>query len=91
MTPRPTAVGSRYMVAAGSGVPLHMLGEGENTNLATAQASCTTPTMRQYRRRQLYFSYMLADITAVAFNRWSAVNRASRRRVTYADVLVGTR
>lgn len=75
----------RYMIAAGSGVPLHMLGEGENTNLATAQAM-QIPTMRQYRRRQLYFSYILADITAQAFNHWAATNHASRQVVSYTDI-----
>jgi len=73
----------RYMIAAGVGVPLHFLGEGENTNLATAQAM-QEPTMRQYRRRQLYFCYVLKDIVLTAYNHWVDFHGMSRRTATHA-------
>jgi hypothetical protein len=72
----------RYMIGAGSGIPLHMLGEGENTNLATAQAM-QGPVMRQYRRRQLYFCHILKDITVTAYNHWIEFPAASRKRATH--------
>jgi len=56
----------RWMIAAGSpGLSLVDFGEGEDSNLATAQA------MRDMRRaflrqRQDYFGYVLADVTAKA-------------------------
>lgn len=71
----------RYMIAAGAGTPLHMLGEADESNLATAQAM-RTPTMRQYRRRQLYFTFILRDLCAKAFNYHCAVTGASRRYAT---------
>lgn len=71
----------RYMIAAGAGTPLHMLGEADEANLATATAM-RVPVMRQYRRRQLYFCYMLADMTAKAFNYHVAITGASRRFAT---------
>jgi len=75
----------RYMIGAGAGVPLHMLGEGENTNLATAQAM-EDPTMRGYRRRQLYFCAMLKDLVVTAYNRWLIYGDRSRRPATPAMI-----
>ena len=57
----------RWMIAAGSpGLSLVDFGEGEDANLATAQA------MRDMRRaflrqRQDYFGYVLADVVAYAY------------------------
>jgi hypothetical protein len=77
----------RYMIAAGAGVPLHMLGEAEGTNLATAQAQ-EDPTLRHYRRRQLYLSWMLKDIVIIAYNRWRLYRSYSHRpRIcSHADI-----
>ncbi|MCU0503170.1 MAG: hypothetical protein MUC51_15660, partial [Anaerolineae bacterium] len=72
----------RYMIGAGAGVPLHMLGEGENTNLATATAM-QDPTMRQYRRRQLYFCHVLKDLVVTAYNHYTELHDQSRRQVTH--------
>ena len=71
----------RYMIGAGAGVPLHMLGEGGGTNLATAQAM-QGPTERQYRRRQLYFCYILKDLACHAYNHWIAHNDRHLRTAT---------
>lgn len=77
----------RYMIAAGAGVPLHMLGEAEGTNLATAQAQ-EDPTLRHYRRRQRYLSWALADIMLVAYNLSVTRKYPGRyRRRTHADIV----
>jgi hypothetical protein len=78
----------RWMIAAGGpGTSLVDFGEGEGTNLATAKA-----TAEQRRRfllqRQSYFCYMLADLIAQAFNRYTVVNGYKHRRVTANDVIV---
>lgn len=78
----------RYMIGAGAGVPLHMLGEGENTNLATAQAM-EDPTLRGYRRRQLYVCHVLKDLITVAYNRWLTFGNRDRRPAT-ADMITVT-
>lgn len=77
----------RYMIAAGAGVPLHMLGEAEGTNLATAQAQ-EDPTLRHYRRRQLYLEWILKDIVLTAYDRWRMHRTDSHRPrfCTHADI-----
>jgi hypothetical protein len=70
----------RWMIAAGSpGLSLVDFGEGEDANLATAQA------MRDMRRaflrqRQDYFGFVLADVVAKAYR------LATGRPLTYADL-----
>jgi hypothetical protein len=59
----------RLIVAAGAGVPLHFLAEGESATRATA-AEMGDPTFRHYRQRQLFFCHMLEDIAMVAL-RWA--------------------
>ena len=77
----------RYMIGAGAGVPLHMLGEGEATNYATAQAQSAV-TLRHYRRRQLFFVWMLSDIVVHA---WELYRRTGRgRAVTVEDIRATT-
>lgn len=51
----------RLMVAAGAGLPLHFLSEGEGTNKATAQ-EMGGPTLRHFERRQMYSGWILSDI-----------------------------
>lgn len=55
----------RLAIAAGAGVPLHWLGEGESTNRATAR-EMNAAALRQYIGRQQAFSAMLRDLVAVA-------------------------
>lgn len=74
----------RWMIAAGSpGLSLVDFGEGEDSNLATAQA------MRDMRRaflrqRQDYFGYVLADVTIKAYR------LATGRTLSHDDVSVDT-
>ena len=77
----------RYMVGAGAGVPLHMLGEGENTNLATATAM-QNPTFRQYARRQRYFCFLLRDLVVVAYEHWRTLHR--RYRAATREMITAT-
>ena len=58
----------RLMVAAGAGVPLHFLAEGQETNVATAR-EMTRPTLRHYGRRQLVIGEMFEDIADEALRR----------------------
>lgn len=76
----------RYMIAAGAGLPLHMLSEGEGTNYATAGAQMD-PTVRHYRRRQLYFCWLLQDIAIHSYNYWRRP-KPSYRACTHADIKV---
>ena len=56
----------RLMVAAGAGVPLHFLSEGESATRATA-AEMGGPTFRHYKHRQLAFVAMLLDLVTVCW------------------------
>jgi hypothetical protein len=58
----------RLMIAAGAGVPLHFLAEGEGANRATA-AEMGGPTLRHFERRQLYVGWVLADLALEAARR----------------------
>lgn len=51
----------RLMIAAGSGFPLHFLGEAAEANLATATAMAS-PTLRRLERRQLYYGWLVSDL-----------------------------
>ena len=64
----------RLMVAAGAGVPLHFLSEGESATRATA-AEMGNPTLRHYYHRQLFFCEMLKDLVRVCVARARAVGR----------------
>ena len=78
----------RWMIAAGGpGTSLVDFGEGEDSNLATAQAS-SEQRRRFLLRRQAYFAWMLADITASAFNRYRQASGQAATTVTAADVLI---
>ena len=79
----------RYMVGAGAGVPLHMLAEGENTNLATATAM-QEPTFRQYSRRQLYFCYVLRDIIIHAYEHHRRHTGEHRSRAATHDMITAS-
>ena len=58
----------RLMIAAGAGVPLHFLAEGQDTNVATAR-EMARPTLRHYGRRQLVVGEMFEDIANEALRR----------------------
>jgi hypothetical protein len=51
----------RLMIAAGAGIPLHFLAEGESATRATAR-EMGTPTYRKFAHRQFIFEHMLRDI-----------------------------
>jgi len=61
----------RLMVAAGAGIPLHFLAEGESANRATA-VEMGAPTYRHYARRRQEFAEMLVDLCAWAVRRAQA-------------------
>lgn len=80
----------RLMVAAGAGVPLHFLGEGESATRATA-VEMGDPTFRHYYRRQLAFGQMLVDLLTVAVRRANARGRGKphadlKLSVKFADI-----
>jgi len=58
----------RLMIAAGVGVPLHFLAEGEGTTRATAR-EMGTPTYRHFGHRQFIFRQIVEDIIRVAATR----------------------
>jgi len=58
----------RLMIAAGAGVPLHFLAEGESANRATAR-EMGTATLRHFRHRQHVFGRILEDVVQVAARR----------------------
>jgi hypothetical protein len=64
----------RLVVAAGAGIPLHFLAEGESATKATA-AEMGDPTFRHYYRRQLLFGDLLTDLLTTVVRRANAVGR----------------
>lgn len=58
----------RLMIAAGAGVPLHYLGEGEGANRATAR-EMAAPTLRRFAHRQSVFGSLLFDVIRTAARR----------------------
>jgi hypothetical protein len=63
----------KKMVAAGSGNPLHFLAEPEGATRTTAE-SAGGPTFRHYEQRQLYFLWLLEDLTKVVLRRAALVD-----------------
>ena len=70
----------RLMIAAGSGFPLHFMGEAENANLATATAM-EGPALRRLERRQLQVAAILSDIATECMRR---ANHDDKVRAEYA-------
>ena len=64
----------RLMIAAGAGVPLHFLAEGESATRATA-AEMGDPTFRHYYQRQLMLGQMLTELLTLAVRRANARGR----------------
>ena len=64
----------RLMIAAGAGVPLHFLAEGESATRATA-SEMGDPTYRHYYRRQLMLGQMLVELLTLAVRRANARGR----------------
>jgi len=64
----------RLMVAAGAGIPLHFLSEGESATRSTA-TEMGDPTFRRYSHRQMFFCEMLLDFVEVCVERARAVGR----------------
>ena len=78
----------RWMIAAGGpGTSLVDFGEGEDSNLATAKAAAEL-RRRFLLRRQTEFAWILADLTANAFNRYRESVGGGLREVTARDVTV---
>jgi len=78
----------RWMIAAGGpGTSLVDFGEGADANLATARVA-GEQRKRFLLRRQGYFCWMLADLTATAYNRYLDVRGLRWKRATVADVIV---
>jgi hypothetical protein len=76
----------RLCIAAGAGVPLHFLSEGESATRATAQ-EMGDPTFRHYYRRQLFFGHLLIDLLTKAIRRANARGRGNR----YGDLKLSAR
>lgn len=58
----------RLMVAAGAGIPLHFLGEGESATRATAK-EMGQPTYRHFKHRQTFFGNLLLQVIETAIRR----------------------
>ena len=58
----------RLMIAAGSGIPLHLLGEGESATRATAREMGTS-TFRHFSHRQQEMAQICAHLVRVAAGR----------------------
>ncbi|MGQ9666334.1 MAG: hypothetical protein ACUVWB_03390 [Anaerolineae bacterium] len=65
----------RLLVAAGAGVPLHFLSEGESATRATA-AEMGDLTFRHYRRRQMEVCRIVEQLVEVAYQRAVAIGKA---------------
>ena len=76
----------RLAVAAGAGVPLHFLSEGESATRATAR-EMGDPTYRHYYRRQLTYGRFLVDLLTTMVRRANAVGRGKR----YGDLKLTTK
>ncbi len=63
----------KKMISAGSGNPLHFLAEPESATRTTAE-SAGGPTFRHYEQRQLYFLWMLQDLTKAVLRRAAMVD-----------------
>ena len=75
----------KRMAAVATGTPLHHLSDEENANLATATAM-QEPANRHYARRQRFFTFMLRDITANAYNIWRIRGQHRWQPCTHADI-----
>lgn len=75
----------KRMAAVATGTPLHHLSDEENANLATATAM-QEPANRHYARRQRFFTSMLRDLAANAYNLWLARGEHRWAPVTYRDI-----
>ena len=64
----------RLLIAAGAGVPLHFLSEGDTATRATA-AEMGGPTFRYYHHRQLHFVSLLEELVTVAARRAAALGK----------------
>jgi len=69
----------RLMIAAGAGIPLHYLGEGESATRATAR-EMVGPTVRHYQHRQMFFCDLLVDLVEKAAYRARRAGRMHRPR-----------
>ena len=69
----------RLMIAAGAGIPLHYLGEGESATRSTAQ-EMAGPTIRHYEHRQKFFCDLVMDVVEKAAYRARAAGRMHHPR-----------
>lgn len=69
----------RLMVAAGAGIPLHYLAEGETATRTTAR-EMVGPTVRHYEHRQRFFCELLVDVIEKAAYRARVAGQLSRPR-----------
>jgi hypothetical protein len=58
----------RLLIAAGAGIPLHFLAEGESATRATAR-EMGGPTYRHYAHRQFTFEHMIQTLIRIAARR----------------------
>jgi hypothetical protein len=79
----------KKMVAVGSGTPLHFLAEPESATRTTAE-SAGGPTFRHYQQRQIFFLWMVEDITRIVLRRRKFLDRLVKPdadlRVTGTDI-----
>jgi hypothetical protein len=73
----------RLMIAAGMGLPLHFLSEGESATRATAR-EMNVPTYRMFAHRQYVFRKILEDVAAHAARR---AGKTGRLAIVFDSVL----
>ena len=77
----------RMIAAGGPGTSLVDFGDSDDSNLATAKA--TAELRRRFlTRRQGAFAWLLADLTAHAFNRHNEMTGSDHEEVTVRDVTI---
>ena len=77
----------RMIAAGGPGTSLVDFGDSDDSNLATAKA--TAELRRRFMtRRQGAFAWLLADLTAHAFNRFNEMTGSGHEEVTVRDVTI---
>jgi hypothetical protein len=77
----------RLLIAAGAGIPLHFLSEGESATRATA-SEMGGPTFRHYTHRQQALSGQLEDLVTVAIRRAAALGKVSAPEDLQLEVVV---
>lgn len=67
----------KKLIAVGAGVPMHFLAEPESSTRTTAEQA-GGPTFRHYERRQIFFAWMMKDLSRIIIRRRAMVDSKVR-------------